>query len=112
MINFRQNLNFKLYYKEYLYVNYTFLKGYEQRQSQSACYIDFNRYLFLKKTEPITICTLNKLKYIGTVQEIRTRLSNFYKGNLKINDLDDRLDAIEKQNIINIYIIIIFKRSI
>jgi len=65
-----------------------------------------------KKTEPIAIFTLNKLKSIGTIQEIRTRLSDFHKGNLKTNDLDDTLDAIEKQSIIKMYIIKIFKRSV
>jgi len=45
--------------------------------------------------EPIAICTLNKLKSIGKIQEIRLNYQFFYKGNLKINDLDDTLVKIE-----------------
>ena len=57
-----------------------------------------------KKPELIEICILNKLKSVGTVYEIRIRLSNFYKGNSTFNDLEDTLDEREKRDIINISI--------
>jgi len=54
-----------------------------------------------KKPELIEICILNKLKTVGTVYEIRTRLSNFYKGKSTFDDLEDTLNEIEKQGVID-----------
>ncbi|KAL4132439.1 hypothetical protein QTP88_009590 [Uroleucon formosanum] len=54
----------------------------------------------LKKPDLISLCTSKKLKNTGTVENLRSRLSKYYKGVAELDDIEDTLTEKEKNTIL------------
>ncbi|KAL4090854.1 hypothetical protein QTP88_025619 [Uroleucon formosanum] len=54
----------------------------------------------LKKPDLISLCTSKQLKNIGTVENLRSRLSKYYKGVVELDDIEDTLTEKEKNTIL------------
>jgi len=50
----------------------------------------------LKKPDLINLCISEQLKNTGTVDNLRSRLSRFYKGVVELDDIEDTLTTVEK----------------
>lgn len=54
----------------------------------------------LKKPDLISLCTSKKLKNTGTIENLRSRLSKYYKGVAELDDIEDTLTEKEKNTIL------------
>lgn len=54
----------------------------------------------LKKPDLISLCTTKKLKNTGTVENLRSRLSKYYKGVVELDDIENTLTEKEKNTIL------------
>ncbi|KAL4141393.1 hypothetical protein QTP88_004040 [Uroleucon formosanum] len=54
----------------------------------------------LKKPDLISLCTSKKLKNTGTVENLRSRLSKYYKRVAELDDIEDTLTEKEKNTIL------------
>lgn len=54
----------------------------------------------LKKPDLISLCISKQLKDTGTVENLRSRLSKYYKGVVELDDIEDTLTEEEKNTIL------------
>jgi len=54
----------------------------------------------LKKPDLISLCISKQLKNTGTVENLRSRLSKYYKGVVELDDIEDTLTEKEKNTIL------------
>jgi len=54
----------------------------------------------LKKPDLINLCVSKQLKNTGTVENLRSRLSKYYKGVVDLDDIEDTLSQKEKNTIL------------